>query len=949
MDDEGIKKYFVKNKYNLVFSILTLVALIFFIFSVSKLDLKLSLLNQILGLFSSGMWFGLFLSLGISSTLAYFEKLKWVAVPVFIWLLIFTVQVRTSNVSDLIDVTTGNYTLGPDLDPFLYLRHAGEILQGNVPAVDPVRYAPVGATNYATTSLMPWVIVGVYKLISIFTNQSLNYAAIITPVILFIISMIGFFLFTREIFSLKIGKNKSSIIALIASIFYAMTPSMLHRTTGGIPEIESLGMAFFWFAFLFFTLAWKTEDKKKWIIYGIVAGLFTGLMSWSWGGYRYIYMILSMTAFVMFFLGKDFKKNFIIFVSWMIPALIIEFTKWKTLSSLIGSIPSTGFAWAVLGLMILQLILTKTKLINKLRKINLPENVKVMGVGILLAIIALLIIDPKKIIEIPSTIVNGLLYPYGKARISLTVAENKAPYLADVVSQFSYVLWVFLVSTVVLFYNSIKHFDKKDRTKLLLSFVVFIACIVFSRISETNMFNGDNVISKIVFFGGFLIFIWAILSVYISSYKNKNEKVLEDFRSIDFAYIMLIAFSFWTIISMRGAVRLFFIVAPMMILVASPLPIKFIELRRKSKDELLKLIFVILLILTILGLLYSCLQYTASTISEAKGSVPGVYEQQWQYAMSWVRDNTPVDSVFVHWWDYGYWVQTIGERPTVTDGGHFIEYWDHLTGRYLLTTTNPLTALSFMKAHDVSYLLIDSTDLGKYSAFSSIGSDESGNDRLSWIPVIPVDSTQTKETSNGTIRVYRSGSYIDGDITYTIDGKKIFLPSGKAALIGIILETGNEDAQVNLKQPRAVYYYNGQQYEIPLRYVYFNGELLDFKTGLNSAVQIIPSLGDTSVDRMGAVIYLSEKTKDSLFVQLYLMNDPLNKYSTVKLAHSEDDIIIKSLEQQGFNIGEFIYYGGFRGPVKIWKVGYSSNILGKEEFLRTSGSYAEFDNLTFTK
>jgi len=39
--------------------------------------------------------------------------------------------------------------------------------------------------------------------------------------------------------------------------------------------------------------------------------------------------------------------------------------------------------------------------------------------------------------------------------------------------------------------------------------------------------------------------------------------------------------------------------------------------------------------------------------------------------MSWVRENTNPGEVFVHWWDYGYWVEYLGERPTLADGGHF--------------------------------------------------------------------------------------------------------------------------------------------------------------------------------------------------------------------------------------------------------------------------------------
>jgi hypothetical protein len=43
-----------------------------------------------------------------------------------------------------------------------------------------------------------------------------------------------------------------------------------------------------------------------------------------------------------------------------------------------------------------------------------------------------------------------------------------------------------------------------------------------------------------------------------------------------------------------------------------------------------------------------------------------------------------------------------------------------------------------------------------------------------------------------------------------------------------------------------------------------------------------------------------------------------------------------------------MYYGGFRGPIKIWEVTYPENIIAKEEFLRLSGEFGEFDTLSFT-
>ena len=320
--------------------------------------------------------------------------------------------------------------------------------------------------------------------------------------------------------------------------------------------------------------------------------------------------------------------------------------------------------------------------------------------------------------------------------------------------------------------------------------------------------------------------------------------------------------------------------------------------------------------------------------------------------MSWVRDNTNEGDIFVHWWDYGYWVQYLGKRPTVTDGGHFNAFWDHLIGRYLLTTPYPETALSFMKSQNVSYLLIDQTDLGKYGAYSRIGSgiDDTANDRYSWIPVMISDPAQIQETRNGTIIIYQGGSLLEDDLIYNHNGVDIFLPGQKTGVAGVIAERNLQGEFVDVK---VVYVYNGQQTALPIKNVYYNGELKEFEEGVNATVRVLPRVTQDAqgvqMDPIGAVAYLSEKTKDSLFAKLYLMNDPLDEYPGVELVHEEHDYVVSTLNSQGANLGELVYFNGFRGPIKIWKIEHQESTLAREEFIRSSGEYAEFDNLQFTK
>jgi dolichyl-diphosphooligosaccharide--protein glycosyltransferase len=40
----------------------------------------------------------------------------------------------------------------------------------------------------------------------------------------------------------------------------------------------------------------------------------------------------------------------------------------------------------------------------------------------------------------------------------------------------------------------------------------------------------------------------------------------------------------------------------------------------------------------------------------------------WPDAMLWLKTNTPEDAKIFSWWDYGYWIQTLGDRTTYADG-----------------------------------------------------------------------------------------------------------------------------------------------------------------------------------------------------------------------------------------------------------------------------------------
>ena len=301
----------------------------------------------------------------------------------------------------------------------------------------------------------------------------------------------------------------------------------------------------------------------------------------------------------------------------------------------------------------------------------------------------------------------------------------------------------------------------------------------------------------------------------------------------------------------------------------------------------------------------------------------------------------------------------MGERRAVTDGGHSGGGdTDHYIGRYILTTPNPLTAMSYMKTWDVDYLLVDPTEMGKYGAFSKIGSNDSWDRVSSGIFGGASDESQTQETANGLTKIYQLGGCVDADISYNEDNNKIFLPGISISktqqmqcnsyVIGAIINFKESNGKMNIEQPTGVYVYNNKQYRVPIRYVYANEQIIDFGKGIESVVYLIPKIDEKNgkIDETGAIIYLSPRTFNSLMGRLYILGDPFNEYTTLKEANFQDDPAVAYFKQfTGGVMNEFIWYQGIRAPLKIWEVNYPEGTPVYEEFRDRNWTYGDMDDL----
>lgn len=880
-------------------------------------------------------------------------------IVLFLIILFTSTQIRLSNIPNLVDKTTGEY-LFADPDAYYMYRVAETYLarDGDLSGIDSMRNPGLNIT-YNKEILSP-ILVFSYKIFKPFNEDlTLRTVDVYYPAIAFFFSLIIFFFLVLYV-------SKSKFAALLASALLAYFPAYLGRTTAGISSHESLGMVFLFLTLLTFVYSLSNFQKswEKTITLGILTGITFALSFLSWGGGANFALMTFPIATLLYFLfniqDKDLDKKLKLVVFnliWLIACLIVPLFFSYSFDSLFSRFFSSygiliPFTFA---LMVVDFCLEKYS-----EKIKFGQSKYRLIYSVILTIflgfIGLFLIG-KNPFSLLYAVYYQLLYPFGTGRVGLTVAYYAQPYITDLIAQYSKPLfWLAFLGMGFIGLNIAKNI-KDTKLKIYLNFAWVLALIgmTLSRYSSTSTFNGTNLISQLVYFGSIIIFAACLFYAY---FKERFE--------IDTITLFLFAWMFVMILSMRSAVRVIFVILTFVVIAVAIFIKNSYDKAKNSKDQTAKYFFYTL---SIIAIILCFVLLFGNPISKSPGmyqitkysaaSTGPIANDQWQEAMGWARNNTQPDNIFIHWWDYGYLVQTLANRTTVLDGGNANAYWNHMFGRYVLTTPNPLTALSFLKSHEVSYLLIDPTDFGKYAAYAKIGSNDNW-DRFSSPNVMISDPSQNKETAKGVTRLYQGTTFVDEDISYdkyflpgpTYD--KIGNPSYKAYVIGVIMNVSaaNSSGYSQLNQPSVAFYYNNQQIILPIRYLYYNGQKTDFGTGIESTFMVIPSVsqasnGQIKIDNAGAGVYLSRRNTNSLYAQIYLMNNTDEYYNYFKLVEKEDDYVVKLLKTQGLDLGEFVYFQGLRAPLKIWKVDYPSNIVTHQEFKAIDGGYGSLDNFTF--
>ncbi len=838
---------------------------------------------------------------------------SWLVYGILAIILLLTFLNRIAPLPNIIDSTTQDY-IPIEIDSFAFLRYAQEILvNGTLADVDTLRYSPDGYPNTGEFTFLATFIVYLYKFLHFFDSSvTLAYADVLYPPITFVISLLFFFLLARRLFDYRVG--------LLATAYLAFIPTYVQRTIAGFSDKESLGMMFFFITLYFFVVAYQQQHRARSIIFGVISGLATFFMALAWGGVQFLFLVLGLYLLIEILFNRQHDHHFFAYSSWFVTSflpLFIFYPARYSFPTLLFS-PTTAIPFFVFLISVLYQLLVHYDPFKLHTRFHEKYPVGVISFTLAAALglaFVLLYLGPTGLFQRITEQIYFLTSPFGESRWGLTVAESHQPYMRDFVAQLGKIFFaLFLAGAIFVFYNLLAPV-KENRKKLTFFFALFVLAFTLNRYSPDSSLNGDNSLSLFLFFGSFILFFLFILIASLHVYRKRREHYLE-LTKLNGSYILVLVWFFVTIVGARTMVRLILMFSPTVVLLTSCAFVFLYDLGMRQRHHLLRIVTIVILLCLLLlpaiqGSLVSFYQQTSLTTTR---SGP-IYTQQWQHAMQWVRENTPTDAVFAHWWDYGYWVQTGGQRATISDGGNSGGAGINFnTARYLLTTPSDTDALTYLKSRGASYALIVSEDIGKYPAFSSIGSDLS-NDRYSWIPAFRLDPRNTQELRNQTVYLYSGSTGLDADIVY----QDTLLPAGAAGIGGFLVPfTAVSDSQAIISQPTAVVLYNNQRYDIPIKCLVIQGKKTEFpvENGLDSCLAIIPSVEAGKFNPIGALLYLSPKTRNSFLARHYIYDESSPNF---RLAYSDHE-----------QIPLMLYDGRIVGPHRIWEATIPPSITVNE-------------------
>jgi len=439
-------------------------------------------------------------------------------------------------------------------------------------------------------------------------GQSLLNFLIILPVVIGSLTVIIVFALVRTIAGTTAG--------LFSALLFSLSPIVIQRGDLGWFKSEPFGLFFGLLAIYLLLSAIKNIEIRYAIPKAVMGGLLLGFGNASWGGVQYFSIPIALFFISLAFFKRDTQISVYVAIAFTLFAVISVVAFPRPGISFLFSFPGI----ALTGATIFYVNAYFLKRLSSQKKEN--RNILFLLIaffGIALSIVGsgLLYSNPRYINAVnpfsssPSSSAQALL---------ASVAEHSVPTLVDYLTNYS----------------------------VLLMFAGFGAFMAFKRLNPQSVFALILSLSSVYVSGGFVrLLVYASIGIIILASIGLHElmhSILKERLSLDVTAIR----------RKRDVVT---------------------EHRNNRKIVSAVSVVIIIFILCI-PLMYP---RNANWLTLADDPPPiiadgrGIPSQSndWIDALNWISNNTPTNSVIASWWDYGYWIQTLGNRTTLADNANY--------------------------------------------------------------------------------------------------------------------------------------------------------------------------------------------------------------------------------------------------------------------------------------
>jgi dolichyl-diphosphooligosaccharide--protein glycosyltransferase len=429
---------------------------------------------------------------------------------------------------------------------------------------------------------------------------------------------------------------------LFASLFYAVSAPIIIRGTLGWFKSEPLGLFYGLLGVYLFLSGIKTKNKKIAIAKIIGSGIILTFGLASWGGIQFFIIPIGAFILTLPFLRKD--HNFLL---WAIPLFVVSFLSTAGLFER----PGVDFVFGLGGFSLIgpTIIMIICIMIQKFSKTEskLRNSLIILFATLIIGSFLIVINAESQILPLPSYRYLNAINPF--LTTSDPLVDSVAEHATTTTSQSFY-------------FHSI-----------LMIFAGIGIWFVLAKKSKINYLDNDMISFSLII---------GLVGVYVSSAFVR----LEVFASISLIILASIGLSILTKETFRNL------------------------LENNSKKNFLGFSYIIIIVLLLVMPLVIPENGNWTSVSKAPavilngGSAYNVATEDWKQSLQWVKENTPKGSVIAAWWDYGYWISTMSDRPTLTDNATIDSKKIQKVAKTLLNT--PDEAWNALQEMEADYVMV---------------------------------------------------------------------------------------------------------------------------------------------------------------------------------------------------------------------------------------------------